>query len=150
MQPVRSFDRLVADKSGECPGRSALTPPNISDKLAPNQRRSRRGCGESRKGLARMSNHIEDTPISRRKLLKGAAGAVGGLAAGSLFGPELAGAIPRRRLAPTTVVVMSKELTTGKGNTGTPSTSDFEDLHPNIKIELLTVDPAKFQAMMAG
>jgi multiple sugar transport system substrate-binding protein len=97
-----------------------------------------------------MSNHIEDTPISRRKLLKGAAGAVGGLAAGSLFGPELAAAVPRRRLAPTTVVVMSQELASGKGNAGTPSISDFEDLHPNIKIELLAVDSAKFQAMMAA
>src|ERR671936_312999 len=95
-----------------------------------------------------MSKHIEDTPISRRKLLKGAA--AGGLALGSLWGPELASAIPRRRLAPTKVVVMSQELTTGKGNAGTPSTSDFESLHPNIKIELLAVDPAKFQAMMAA
>jgi multiple sugar transport system substrate-binding protein len=97
-----------------------------------------------------MSNHIEDTPISRRKLLKGAAGAAGGLAVGSLFGPELAAAIPRRRLAPTKVVVMSKELTTGAGNAGTPSISDFEDTHPNIKIEYLDVDAAKFQAMMAA
>src|SRR5919201_432134 len=97
-----------------------------------------------------MSNHIEDTPISRRKLLKGAAGAAGGLAVGSLFSPELAAAIPRRRLAPTKVVVMSKELTSGAGTAGTPSISDFEDTHPNIKIEYLDVDAAKFQAMMAA
>src|SRR5207247_11216611 len=72
------------------------------------------------------------------------------LAAGALGVPVRAGAFPPRRVAPTTVVVMSKELTTGKRITGTPSTSGFEDLHPNIKIELLTVDPAKFQAMMAA
>src|SRR5919201_933147 len=97
-----------------------------------------------------MSKPVEETPVSRRKLLKGAAGAAGGLALSSFWGPELAAAIPRRGQSPTTVVVMSQELTTGAGNAGTPSTSDFESLHPNIKIELLTVDPAKFQAMMAA
>jgi multiple sugar transport system substrate-binding protein len=97
-----------------------------------------------------MSKPIEDSRISRGDFLRGAAGAAGTVAAGSLWGPELAKAIPRRRLAPTKVVVMSQELTTGAGNPGTPSTSDFEDLHPNIKIELLDVDPAKFQAMMAA
>ena len=97
-----------------------------------------------------MSEPIKDSGISRRKFLQGAAGTAGTLAAGSLFGPELARAIPRRGLAPTTVVVMSQELTTGAGNAGTPSTKDFEDLHPNIKIELLAVDAAKFQAMMAA
>ena len=97
-----------------------------------------------------MSEPIEDSRISRRKFLQGAAGTAGTLAVGSLFGPELARAIPRRGLAPTTVVVMSQELTTGAGNAGTPSTKDFEDLHPNIKIELLAVDAAKFQAMMAA
>jgi multiple sugar transport system substrate-binding protein len=97
-----------------------------------------------------MAERIEDSRITRRKLLEGAAGTAGALAVGSLFGPELAKAIPRRRLAPTTVVVMSQELTAGAGNAGTPSTHDFEDLHPNIKIELLDVDAAKFQAMMAA
>ncbi len=97
-----------------------------------------------------MSNPIEDSRISRRKLLQGAAGTAGSLALGSLFGPELAKAIPRRRLAPVKVVVMSQELTSGAGNPGTPSTSDFEDTHPNINIELLNVDPAKFQAMVAA
>ena len=97
-----------------------------------------------------MSEPIKGSHISRRKFLQGAAGTAGSLAVGSLFGPELARAIPRRGLAPTTVVVMSQELTTGAGNAGTPSTKDFEDLHPNIKIELLTVDAAKFQAMMAA
>jgi multiple sugar transport system substrate-binding protein len=97
-----------------------------------------------------MSKPVEETPVSRRKLLKGAAGAAGGLALSSFWGPELAAAIPRRRQSPTKVVVMSQELTTGAGNAGTPSTSDFEDTHPNIKIELLDVDAAKFQAMMAA
>jgi multiple sugar transport system substrate-binding protein len=97
-----------------------------------------------------MSEPTEDSRISRRKFLQGAAGTAGTLAAGSLFGPELAAALPRRRLAPTTVVVMSQELTNGAGSPGTPSVQDFEDLHPNIKIELLSVDPAKFQAMMAA
>ena len=97
-----------------------------------------------------MSEPINGSHISRRKFLQGAAGTAGSLAVGSLFGPELARAIPRRGLAPTTVVVMSQELTTGAGNAGTPSTKDFEDLHPNIKIELLAVDAAKFQAMMAA
>jgi multiple sugar transport system substrate-binding protein len=97
-----------------------------------------------------MSEPIKGSHISRRKFLQGAAGTAGSLTVGSLFGPELARAIPRRGLAPTTVVVMSQELTTGAGNAGTPSTKDFEDLHPNIKIELLAVDAAKFQAMMAA
>jgi multiple sugar transport system substrate-binding protein len=97
-----------------------------------------------------MSDPFEDNRISRRTFLQGAAGTAGSLAVGSLFGPELARAIPRRRLAPTKVVVMSQELTTGAGNAGTPSVKDFEDLHPNISIELLDVDAAKFQAMMAA
>jgi len=97
-----------------------------------------------------MSEPIKGSHISRRKFLQGAAGTAGSLTVGSLFGPELARAIPRRGLAPTTVVVMSQELTTGAGNAGTPSTKDFEDLPPNIKIELLAVDAAKFQAMMAA
>jgi multiple sugar transport system substrate-binding protein len=97
-----------------------------------------------------MSERIEGSRVSRRKFLQGAAGTAGSLAVGSLFGPELARAIPRRGLSPTTVVVMSQELTTGAGNAGTPSIKDFEDLHPNIKIELLAVDAAKFQAMMAA
>ena len=97
-----------------------------------------------------MSKPIEESPLSRGDFLKGAAGVAGSLAIGSLAGPDLAKAIPRRRLSPVKVVVMSQELTTGAGNAGTPSTSDFEDTHPNIKIELLNVDPAKFQAMMAA
>jgi multiple sugar transport system substrate-binding protein len=97
-----------------------------------------------------MSKPIEERGISRGDFLRGAAGAAGSMAVGSFWGPELARAIPRRGLAPTKVVVMSQELTTGAGNAGTPSVKDFEDLHPNINIELLTVDPAKFQAMMAA
>jgi multiple sugar transport system substrate-binding protein len=97
-----------------------------------------------------MSKLIEEAGISRRTFLRRTAGAAGGVAAGSLWTPALANAIPRRRLAPTTVVVMSQELTTGQGNAGTPSVKDFEDSHPNIKIDLLAVDAAKFQAMMAA
>jgi multiple sugar transport system substrate-binding protein len=97
-----------------------------------------------------MSDPFEDARISRRKFLQGAAGTAGSLAVGSLWGPELAKAIPRRRLAATTVVVMSDELTNGAGNPGTPSVSDFNDTHPNIKIELLNPDAGKFQAMMAA
>jgi multiple sugar transport system substrate-binding protein len=97
-----------------------------------------------------MSEPIEGSGISRRKFLQGAAGTAGAVAVGSLWGPGLANAIPRRRLAPVTVVLMSQELTTGKGSAGTPSISDFEDTHPNVKIELLNVDAAKFQAMMAA
>ncbi|HEY3051101.1 MAG TPA: extracellular solute-binding protein, partial [Gaiellaceae bacterium] len=65
------------------------------------------------------------------------------LAVGSLSGPELARAIPRRRLAPTKVVVMGKELTKA-------DVESFQSDHPNIAIELLDVDIAKFQAMMAA
>src|SRR6266508_3644670 len=101
-------------------------------------------------GHSSMSRPIEDSRITRRELLQGAAGVAGSLAVGSLFGPELAKAIPRRRLAPTKVVVMSQELTKGAGTAGTPSVKDFEDTHPNISIELLDVDAAKFQAMMAA
>jgi multiple sugar transport system substrate-binding protein len=97
-----------------------------------------------------MSRPIEDGRITRRDLLKGAAGVAGSVAVGSLAGPDLAKAIPRRRLAPTKVVVMTQELTAGAGNAGTPSIKDFEDTHPNISIEILAVDAAKFQAMMAA
>ena len=97
-----------------------------------------------------MSKPIDESRISRSDFLRGAAGVAGTVAGGSLWGPELARAIPRRRLAPTKVVVMSQELTTGAGNPGTPSIKDFEDTHPNINIELLNVDPGKFQAMMAA
>jgi multiple sugar transport system substrate-binding protein len=90
-----------------------------------------------------MSKPIEDSRISRRDLLRGAAGVAGSLAAGSLAGPNLARAIPRRRLAPTKVVLMGKELSKG-------DVDAFESDHPNISIELLDVDAAKFQAMMAA
>jgi multiple sugar transport system substrate-binding protein len=97
-----------------------------------------------------MSKPIEESRISRSDFLRGAAGVAGTVAGGSLWGPELARAIPRRRLAPTKVVLMSQELTTGAGSAGTPSIKDFEDTHPNIQIELLNVDAGKFQAMMAA
>src|SRR5919197_5905172 len=90
-----------------------------------------------------MSKPIEDSGISRRDFLRGAAGAAGTLAAGSLAGPGLARAIPRRRLSPAKVVLMGKELS---GD----NVKDFEASHPNIAIELLTPDAARFQAMMAA
>jgi ABC-type glycerol-3-phosphate transport system substrate-binding protein len=90
-----------------------------------------------------MSKLIEDSRISRRDLLRGAAGVAGSFAVGSLAGPELAAAIPRRRLAPTTVVIMGKELSGDDVNA-------FQADHPNIAIQLLQVDAAKFQAMMAA
>ena len=90
-----------------------------------------------------MSEPTEDSRISRRRFLRGAAGAAGALSAGSLFGPELAAALPRRRLAAANIVLMGKELTKDDVKT-------FEDAHPNITIELLQPDAAKFQAMMAA
>src|SRR5437867_9245650 len=90
-----------------------------------------------------MSNPIEDSPISRRAFLRGAAGVAGSLAVGSLAGPELAAAIPRRRLAPTKVVFMGQELTKDL-------IAEFEAAHPNITIENLNWDSARFQAMMAA
>jgi multiple sugar transport system substrate-binding protein len=90
-----------------------------------------------------MADSIEDGRISRRRFLQGAAGAAGTVAAGSLFGPGHARALPRRRLAPTKVVVMGKELSDG-------DVKVFEEAHPNISIELLQPDAAKFQAMMAA
>jgi multiple sugar transport system substrate-binding protein len=97
-----------------------------------------------------MSKPIDESRISRSDFLRGAAGVAGTVAGGTLWGPELARAIPRRRLAPTKVVLMSQELTSGAGSAGTPSIKDFEDTHPNIQIELLNVDAGKFQAMMAA
>jgi multiple sugar transport system substrate-binding protein len=90
-----------------------------------------------------MSKPIEDSRISRRAFLRGAAGVAGSLAVGSLAGPELAAAIPRRRLAPTKVVFMGQELTKDL-------ITEFEAAHPNITIENLNWDSARFQAMMAA
>jgi multiple sugar transport system substrate-binding protein len=90
-----------------------------------------------------MADPIEDSRISRRRFLQGAAGAAGTVAAGSLFGPGHARALPRRRLAPTKVVLMGKELSAD-------DVTAFESAHPNISVELLQPDAAKFQAMMAA
>ena len=90
-----------------------------------------------------MSTPIEEGSVSRRDFLKGAAGVAGSLTVGSLFGPELAKAIPRRGLAPTKIVLMGKELSKG-------DVEAFESSHPNISIELLDVDNARFQAMMTA
>jgi multiple sugar transport system substrate-binding protein len=89
-----------------------------------------------------MANPIEDSRISRRELLQGAAGVAGALAVGSLAGPKFASALPRRRAA-TKVVLMGKELTKA-------DVEAFEADHPNITIELLEVDATRFQAMMAA
>jgi multiple sugar transport system substrate-binding protein len=90
-----------------------------------------------------MSTPTDRSPLSRREFLRGAAGVAGSLTVGSLFGPELAKAIPRRRLAPTKIVLMGKELSK-------PDVEAFESSHPNISIELLEVDNARFQAMMTA
>lgn len=90
-----------------------------------------------------MSKPIEDSRISRRDFVRRSAGAAGTLAVGSLAGPGLARAIPRRRLSPAKVVLMGKELS---GD----DVKEFEAGHPNITIELLTPDAARFQAMMAA
>jgi multiple sugar transport system substrate-binding protein len=90
-----------------------------------------------------MSTPTEESSLSRRELLKGAAGVAGTLTVGSLFGPELAKAIPRRRLAPVKIVLMGKELSKA-------DVDAFENSHPNINIELLDVDNARFQAMMTA
>src|SRR5262245_4895008 len=90
-----------------------------------------------------MAERVQDPRISRRKFLQRAAGAAGTLAAGSLAGPGLASAIPRRRLSPTNIVLMGKALTQ-------QDVDPFQTEHPNITIELVNVDPAKFQAMMAA
>jgi len=92
-----------------------------------------------------MSNSSEEIRLSRRKLLGGAAGVAGSLAAGSLFGPELAAAVPRRRLAPTTITVMT--------NTGELAQSDidyFEARNPNINVQFIATDLPRFQAMLAA
>jgi ABC-type glycerol-3-phosphate transport system substrate-binding protein len=91
-----------------------------------------------------MSNGLEEARISRRKLLAGAAGVAGAAAAKSLFGPGLARAVPRRRLSPATVTVM------GNNEFTDVYIQDFESKNPNIKINFLNFDPAKFQAMMAA
>jgi multiple sugar transport system substrate-binding protein len=90
-----------------------------------------------------MSESTEDSRISRRRFLQGAAGVAGSLAVGSLAGPGLAAAIPRRRLAPAKVVLMGKELSKA-------DVEAFQADHPNIAIELLEPDAAKFQAMMTA
>ncbi|HEY3181556.1 MAG TPA: extracellular solute-binding protein [Gaiellaceae bacterium] len=90
-----------------------------------------------------MTKPPEDSGISRREFLRGAAGVAGSLAVGSLVGPELAAAIPRRRLAPTKVVFMGQELTKDL-------ITEFEAAHPNISLEVLNWDSGRFQAMMAA
>lgn len=90
-----------------------------------------------------MSNGLE-TRVSRRKLLAGAAGVAGAVAAESLGGPALARAIPRRRLSPVTVTVMGNDEFTDA------YIKDFESKNPNITINFVAFDAAKFQAMFAA
>jgi multiple sugar transport system substrate-binding protein len=92
-----------------------------------------------------MAYDIEETRVSRRKLLGAAAGVAGSMAAGSLWGPELAKAIPRRRLAATTVTLM-----TNNGEISNADIADFESKHPNINIQWIVTDGPRFQAMMAA
>jgi multiple sugar transport system substrate-binding protein len=87
---------------------------------------------------------LEETRLSRRKLLAGAGGVAGAVVAESLWGPARARAIPRRRLAPTTVTVM------GNGEFTDAYIKDFENKNPNISINFLNFDAAKFQAMVAA
>jgi len=88
-----------------------------------------------------MSEPSEDSRISRQTFLKGAAGVAGSVAVGSL-GPGLARAGVRRRSA-TNIVAMIKELSSD-------DVAAFQAANPNITIQLLTPDAAKFQAMMAA
>jgi len=83
-------------------------------------------------------------PISRRALVKGAIGAAGVATVGSLAGASSAGARIRRASA-TKVVVMA---TTGELSKA--QVEQFQKLNPNIEIEQIPVDPARFQAMMAA
>ena len=93
-----------------------------------------------------MANGIEETRVSRRKLLKGAAGVAGTAAAGSLFGPELAAALPRRRLAGATTVT----LMTNNGEITNADIAAFEAKNPNINIQWIVTDGPRFQAMLAA
>jgi multiple sugar transport system substrate-binding protein len=93
-----------------------------------------------------MSNGIEEVRVSRRKLLAGAAGVAGSVAAGSLFGPELAAAIPRRRLAGATTVT----LMTNNGEITNADIAAFQDKNPNINIQWIVTDGPRFQAMLAA
>jgi multiple sugar transport system substrate-binding protein len=93
-----------------------------------------------------MSNGIDEVRVSRRKLLKGAAGVAGTVAAGSLFGPELAAAIPRRRLAGATTVT----LMTNNGEISNADIAAFQDKNPNINIQWIVTDGPRFQAMLAA
>jgi ABC-type glycerol-3-phosphate transport system substrate-binding protein len=91
-----------------------------------------------------MSKGFEESRVTRRKLLAGAGGVAGAIVADSLWGPALARAVPRRRLAPTTVTVMGNDEFTDA------YIKDFENKNPNISINFMNFDAAKFQALMAA
>jgi multiple sugar transport system substrate-binding protein len=90
-----------------------------------------------------MAYDIEETRVSRRKFLGVAAGS---LVAGSLWGPELAAAVPRRRLAGATTVT----LMTNTGEITNQDISAFEAKNPNIKIQWIVTNGPRFQAMLAA
>jgi multiple sugar transport system substrate-binding protein len=90
-----------------------------------------------------MTDPLE-APISRRALVKGAIGAAGVAAVGSLGSPGTAGARIRRKNA-TKVVVM-----TGTGELSKGYVEAFGKINPNIEIEVIPPDAARFQAMMAA
>src|SRR5258708_39229104 len=98
-----------------------------------------------RKGQLIMPNGIEEVRVSRRKLLAGAAGAAGSMPAGSPFGPELAAAIPRRRLAPTTVTLM-----TNNGEISQPDTATVAPKNPHISMQSMVTHDPPFHAMPAA
>src|SRR4029079_6111795 len=106
---------------------------------------SAEGREATRKGSKSMAYDIEETRLSRRKLLGGAAGVAGSLAAGTVWSPELARAIPRRRLAATTVTLM-----TNNGEISNQDIADFQNKNPNINIQWIVTDGPRFQAMMAA
>jgi multiple sugar transport system substrate-binding protein len=88
------------------------------------------------------------TKVTRGELLRGAGAAAGGLTVGSLLGvanAEAARVIPRRRLAPTEVTVMTESHEFEK-----PDIEFFENRHPNIKINVIDYDEAKLAAMFAS
>jgi multiple sugar transport system substrate-binding protein len=85
--------------------------------------------------------------LTRRKLLQSAGAAAGGVTVGSLLGvanAEAARVIPRRRLAPTEVTLMTIPDEFAGDKEG------FEARHPNISVKIVPDDPARLAAMFAA
>jgi multiple sugar transport system substrate-binding protein len=92
-------------------------------------------------------SEVERT-IDRRQLLRTAGVAAGGIAVGSLLGvgnAQAARVIPRRRLAPLEVVVMTEA-----NEFSSFDIDAFQSRNPNIKISLIDYDEAKLSAMFAA